>query len=60
MERAFGRQLSVREQVAEALFESPNPFEEKRRLPKVEDALVTCTLLVLLILFFSFNPVWTF
>lgn len=60
MEYAFGRKLNVREQVAEVLFESSNPFEEKRRLPRVEVVLIACTLLVLLVLFFSFNPVWTF
>ncbi|MFZ0593275.1 MAG: hypothetical protein WAM39_22650 [Bryobacteraceae bacterium] len=60
MEQAFGRQLNIREQLAEALLKSPNPFDQKRCLPKVEIALLACTLLVLLMLFFSFNPIWTF
>jgi hypothetical protein len=60
MDHAFGRQLNVREQFAEMLFESSNPFAPKRRLPKMEVVFLACTLLVLLVLFFSFNPVWTF
>jgi hypothetical protein len=60
MEHSFGRELNVREQLAEALFESLNPFEQKRRLPKVKVAILACTLLVLLILFLSFNPIRTF
>jgi len=55
MKGAFGKRLSRREQLSELFLQPPNPFERKRRLPKVGLVLFASVLLGVFLLFLFFN-----